>query len=321
MTCSLCKEKEITSPKLTGELCTSCYFQLKKTSGWNKAVEIMATPEPLLENQDEPIQQISNPIDSETTGINQYTSGDDRTSDDNDSESEGSTSNITPEDKPPIISKSNQSGESGVKYCQSCLERGFGLVPATREWRADYFICDDCFEPLLNNIISPNDEQLRVIKSSPEIDVNKPLLNQFYDLLQIPELLRYSRADAVLNSRNDIFNYHAPAILNKDVKEVASEIEQLQIMLFQIKIAIEPRQDYINRVKHSEREKANLTSIEKGKKDFSKSGPSKVKTGQDQKMADTLFKATESNPEKRLKLYLDLQKQAREEEFKKRTGT
>ncbi len=306
MTCQC--GKEITS-KITGELCTSCYFKKGKSN------EI-------------PIPEIPEQINQRTESVNPRVEGNEPTSTGNDNEPAG-TDNLNDDEsgilehqeKLPPISKSNEFPQDGIKYCQSCLERGFGLVIATREWTTDYFICDDCFEPLLNNIINPNDNDLRTIKDNPTIDINKPILNQFYDLLGIPEQLRFNRADTVLNSRNDIFNYHAPAILNKDLKEVASEIEQLQIMLFQIKIAIEPRQDYINRIKHSEREKANLTSIEKGKKEFSKSGPSKVKQGQDQKMADTLFKAVENNAEKRLKMYLDLQKQAREQEFKNRTGT
>lgn len=320
MNCQLCN-KEITS-KLTGDLCTSCYFKSKSP----KVIEKENTTEiGVLDVQ--PIPEIPEQSNKGTKSVNPRVEGNESTSNGNDSELAGADSINDDEsgipidkEKLPIVSKSDVP-QDGIKYCQSCLERGFGLVIATREWTTDYFICDDCFEPLLNNIINPNDNELRILKDNPTIDINKPILNQFYDLLGIPEQLRFNRADTVLSSRNDIFNYHAPAILNKDLKEVASEIEQLQIMLFQIKIAIEPRQDYINRIKHSEREKANLSSIEKGKKEFSKSGPSKVKQGQDQKMADTLFKAVENNAEKRLKMYLDLQKQAREQEFKNRTGT
>jgi len=271
MNCRDCG-KEITS-KLTGELCTSCFFKSKRVLITENNVELVKVEEEIQEVEKE---------------------------------------------KPPIIGKDKQAPDPSIKYCQSCLERGYSPVPATREWTENYFICDDCFEPLLNNIINPSDEELKIIKNSPEIDLDKPILNQFYDLLDIPEALRFQRSDTVLNSRNDIFNYHAPAIVNLDVKEVASQIEQLQVMLFQIKIALEPRQDYINRAKHNEREKNQVAGIEKSKREFSK-GPSRVKASQDQKMADVLFKHI-SSADERLKQYLDLQKRAREEEFKLRTG-
>jgi hypothetical protein len=304
--------------KLTGEFCTLCYFNLRK------------------ENKDDTTGNIrdSTGDNRETRSFNQGIENNDRIAESDDglikgedkrdgisiNESSGTDTIEIESEKLPSINKENETPIEGKKYCQSCIERGYGLNLAFRQWNNDYWLCEDCYQPLLDNILVPTDEDLRVKREIPVLDSNKPILNQYYEIMKYPEHLRFQSSDKALNARNDFFNYIAPALVNRDVMEIISDIEEKKTILFSIKYEIEYMQAYISQIKNSEREKANLSSIEKGKKEFSKSGPSKVKAGQDQKMADTLFK-TIPKAEDRLKMYLDLQKKAREEEFKKRTGT
>jgi len=261
--------KEISSPKLTGELCAPCFFKAKPAMGLSENIIVVPPVTPSIA---EPIEE-------------------------------------TEPEKLPIVSKSTETKDPNLKYCQSCIERGYGLKLATREWRVDYFICDECFEPLLNNIMNINDNDVQKIKENIQsIKPNGSFLTQAYDLLGIPENLRYSKSDQVLNNRNDIFNYHAPALINKSVESVASEIEELSILLFQIKLAIEPRQDYINKIKYYEREKAGLKGLEKSEKEYTKS-PSKLKQSKDEKMAKQLGMTLDK--------YMEMVKSAKKTEFDK----
>lgn len=267
--------KEISSPKLTGESCTTCYFKSKN-------------------NEPSVFDDTARPTDLVIEAFKQELED---------------TFNQEMEEKPPTVSKSSETRDLNLKYCQSCIERGYGLKLATREWRADYFICDECFTPLLNNIMNIGDEDIKKIKENVNsIRNDSPFLTQAYDLLGIPENLRYSKSDQVLNNRNDIFNYHAPALINKSIESVASEIEELSIVLFQIKLAIEPRQDYINKIKYYEREKVGLKGLEKSEKEYTK-GPSKLKLSKDEKMAKQLGMPLDK--------YLEMVKSAKKTEFDK----
>jgi len=273
--------KEISSPKLTGDLCTICFFKSKRDT------ELLVAPW-IQENNPKATKELVELINVLE---------------------EHRTEHEEIEEKPPIVSKSTEQKDPNLKYCQSCIERGYALKQATREWRADYFICDECFEPLLNNIMNINDNDVQKIKENIQsIKPNGSFLTQAYDLLGIPENLRYSKSDQVLNNRNDIFNYHAPALINKSVESVASEIEELSILLFQIKLAIEPRQDYINKIKYYEREKAGLKGLEKSEKEYTKS-PSKLKQSKDEKMAKQLGMTLDK--------YMEMVKSAKKTEFDK----
>ena len=273
--------KEISSPKLTGELCTSCYFQNQ-----SKRPKV----EELIINDNKPNDNItSNNLPTQYDESN------------NDIE-------IEEKDKLPPISKEREIKREGIKYCQSCIERGYGLVLATREWRADYFICDDCFTPLINQMMDYDTDRVEIEKISAKIDPNKPFLNQAYELLGIPEQLRFTTSDLVLRARNDIFNFHSIANVNKSIEEIAGEIEELAIILFQIKLKIEPKQDYINKLKAKEREEAGLRGLDKSEKEYTK-WPSKVRMGKDENMAKQLGMSLEK--------YLEMIKSAKTMEFNK----
>jgi hypothetical protein len=249
MNCSVCN-LEISSPKLTGELCTSCFFRKPK-------------PESKLESKPEP------------------------------------------ESKPAV--------KEPIKICQSCLERfGKTNILATREWTEGYFICDDCFEPLVNSIASynggRNEELIREIKGDTN-NKNRPMLAVLYDILQVPTHLQFDKADLILTNRNEIFNHHAVSLQNQSLSEVTALIEELRVMAFQINIMLEERTHYINKIKQLEREKSQLTGTEASRKEFSKG---RIKTSKDEKLAKTLGMNLEQ--------YGEMIKKMKQKEFDKLTG-
>lgn len=333
--CSNCKEKEITSPKLTGELCTSCYFKSKKAND-NKPTDEQANTAQIVERKESTIESNSDSKESNST---------------TDSEVEETVKESTKDIKVNVavvngknviipkdsffcnecneIHKLTNSEEvcltvhapkkvkltqpvakedSKVKYCQSCIERGFDPKPATREWKTGYFICDDCFGPLINQLANYEATRAEIDKVKANVGNNSPALAQVYDILEIPEGLRYNSSDDVLRNRNDIFNYHANMIANMSFEEVQTNIEFLQVVLFQIRIGMEPLQDYINKVKHEERLKRNVDGIAKSKKEIGKK-PSKVKLTKLEKEAKALGMSVEQ--------YQELVTSARQKQFDK----
>lgn len=262
MNCTTCS-KEITS-KLTGELCATCYFTRKKTD--ENIKEFQRTSDII------PSVQLNYPDISSSTD---------------------SVKPILKIEDPPIIepkviqfnSVTTNKPDPKKKYCQSCLERGYGLALATREWKKDYFICDDCFRPLMDNIMQVDRKETDSIIG--KINTDSPAYNQVCDLLEVPNHLRFSSEDTFLRSRNDIFNYHATALVNLSLEDITSRMEEMRLMLFQIKEKSSAYADYINKVKHEERERQGINKLQESKKEFSK-GPSKIKMSKDEKLAKTL---------------------------------
>lgn len=298
--------KEITS-SITGEYCTSHYFALKRA---NDAKDKTAEP-----NKHEDTSHADKPIMVQSASQEKKETylcpecNEEHPKPDRDEDRKCLTVNR------PSIRKVTTAPNDGKKYCQSCIERYGNLVPASREWTPGYFICDDCLTPLLQSQLdydSGRVEQARQGLKAQPIS-NSPMLNQVYELMEIPKELRFNDANQVLQNRNDIFNYHAPAIVNKTVEEISQQVEVLSILLFQIKIAIEPRQAYIDKVKYEERAKAGLSGLNKSEKEFTKRAKSGVKLSQDEKMAKTLGISVEK--------YREMASAARKTEFKKITGT
>lgn len=296
--CTQCNQKEVSSPSVTGELCTSCFFK-------NKA-KPNATETPVN----------SNNIPNTTPG---NIGGEERTEEIKPQPTirlgarKEQESPENPEHRPSV---SQNQPQSNVKYCQSCIERGYGLRPATREWKTGYFICQDCFEPLINNVLGMPHGEIDKIKT--EIKADTPALTQFYELLQIPETLRFANSEDVLNKRNDIFTHHANAIVNMDQKQITERIEELQVMLFQIKVGLEPLHHYISKVKRQARDEAGLASINESKNSIK--GPSKVKLSKLEKEAKAMLPHIK-NDEERMRVYAEMVKQARQKEFDKIVGS
>jgi hypothetical protein len=297
----------LVASSLTGDLCTKCYFELKRKSDSPNQDTPDLTKEIKSDENYDRIQESENEkgqLQNET--INSQ--------DSNDTTETIKEYEIEKEHHP---SKDSDKVETEIKkdpnkkYCQSCIERGYGLKLATREWTKDYYICDECFEPLLNSLVSHDTTRAEIeqVKNLPKVD--SPFIQQFYSLLNIPPHLQYVKSDDVLRHRNEIFNYHAPALVNMSLDQIKEQIENYQIMLFQIKVGLEPLTDYINKIKHEERTKANIEGIKKSKTEVSK-GTSKVKISKEEKEAKALGLTLEK--------YQEMVKKAKVREFEKITG-
>lgn len=206
-----------------------------------------------------------------------------------------------------------------VKFCQLCIEKGYSnSVPATREFRPGYFLCDECMQremqEILNSVGSINPIE-GVEEISAKLDnSSNPIYTQVCEILNLPNELRYNDEDLILRKREQIFNYHANAIVNLSQEEVLNFLEQARLVLFQIKIATEPYQDYINTVKAKAREDKNLGNLGKSLNEVGKVVKPKSKTAlnADEKMAKLLGVP--------LSVYLQNVAKAKEKEFVKITG-
>jgi hypothetical protein len=205
-----------------------------------------------------------------------------------------------------------------IKLCQSCIERGFNPPnPATREWAPKYYVCDDCYQPLLNNLINIAPAEVQQLEKEEKIDISSPILKQIFELLNIPEELRFNDVDTTCRNYDKIFNFHAPAVVNyNDIKSLADEIEQRSAALFQIKYSIEPLQFRINKLKEERRKEKGLKDYSDSKEEYAKAPgkkkSSQVKQTQEEKMAKTLGMTVEA--------YREVVKKAREKEFNKMAG-
>lgn len=314
----------IVASSLTGEFCTKCYFELKRLSNAPTTPSLGKALSNLPESK-LPIPKADTPdLTTDTIKVLEGEIKEIIIKQGNDSFFKCKDCNelhpIKETDKndrtclvnhAPVKTATNQIKDPTKKYCQSCLERGYGLNLATREWTKDYFICDACFEPLLNNLVNHDTTRAEIERIKTDIKVDSPFIKQFYELLNIPPHLQYVKSDDVLRHRNEIFNYHAPALVNMSLEEIQEKIENYQIMLFQIKVGLEPLADYINKVKHEERTKANIEGIKKSKDSVAKT--SKSKMSKEEKEAKALGMTLEK--------YQEMVKKAKLREFEKLTGT
>jgi hypothetical protein len=172
------------------------------------------------------------------------------------------------------------------KYCQSCIERYKITKPATRVWAENYFICDDCFQPLVNNILGiPTDNDV----SSKPLNGDSPLVNQIYDLLEVPEHLRSYRQDTFLKTYTDLFNYQSTLISNMELKDLVRKLEEYRLLFSVIKKGyVDAYVSKIDSLKRESREKLGVTGEEKSRKEASKVKPSKVKLSQQESLAKRL---------------------------------
>jgi len=183
--------------------------------------------------------------------------------------------------------------EPEVKLCQSCIERGFSPAQtATREWQTGLFYCEECFKSLLDNLtnIAP-DEASDIIKDLPPGIQSGPVLDYLYQHYQIPNELQFDKVDTVCKNRDKIFNFHAPAVINRDLESLKLEVEELQKSLFYIKYRIEPLEMHIRKLKDEARKDANLKSYDDSKEVYvkqPKKASTTLKVSQEEKMAKTL---------------------------------
>jgi len=182
------------------------------------------------------------------------------------------------------------------KLCQSCIERGFKPAQiATREWQTGLFYCEDCFSALLENLTNIPENGVKDIiadlDNGNESKSSGPILDYIYQAYQVPKELQFDKVDTVCRNHDKIFNFHAPAVINRDLKDLQFEVEQLQMSLFQIKYRIEPLEMHIRKLKEEARAANNLKSYDDSKEVYAKQ-PKKasttLKVSQEEKMAKTL---------------------------------
>jgi len=172
------------------------------------------------------------------------------------------------------------------KYCQSCIERYKITKPATRQWAENYYICDECFQPLINNVLGiPTDSDI----ASKPLDKESPMVNQLYDLLEVPQHLRTYNQDKFLKVYTDLFNYQSTMIANLELKDLVSKLEEYRLMFSVIKKGyVEAYVSKIDSLKREARAQAGLAGEEKSRKEHSKVKPSNVKLSQQESLAKRL---------------------------------
>jgi hypothetical protein len=205
---------------------------------------------------------------------------------------------------------------SEIKYCQSCIERGFNPPNiASREWTKGVFYCEECFAPLINNMLDiGNHESIKEVAEKVPVNAG-PILTKVYEVLNVPPELQFQKVDDVCRNYDKLFNYHAPAIVNRDLESLTRELEELQMAIFQIKFYSEPLDGQIKLLKAQRREEKNLKSYDDSKEEYKKpKGTSKLKETQVQKLAKAVSNsgATMSMEE--------MIKKAREREFHTLSG-
>jgi len=202
-----------------------------------------------------------------------------------------------------------------VKYCQSCIERGFNPPnPASREWQAGIFYCDDCFMAIINNLTNIAPASVIHVESTTKVEQG-PLLPVIYQALNIPIELQFDNVDTTCRNYDKIFNYHAPAIINRTLESITEEIEQLGMSIFQIKYKLDPLQREQARLKEERRKEKGLKDFDDSKEEYAKvKKPSSVKTTQEEKMAKTLGMSLEAY-KAFIKTTQDAEKIAREKKF------
>lgn len=184
-----------------------------------------------------------------------------------------------------------QSNET--KFCQSCIERGINPPnPAFREWQKDIYYCDECLKAKLETLtmvhIDSSQEQEKILASTDF--KSGPMLDFIYALYSIPPELQFDRIGKVEGNYDKIFNFHAPAVINRSLESLAEEIEQLEMALFHIKYRREPLEMRIRALKEQKRKEKGLESYNDSKEEYAK-GPKKkstVKTTQEEKLAKSL---------------------------------
>lgn len=199
-----------------------------------------------------------------------------------------------------------------LKLCQSCIERGFNPPnPATREWQKDVYYCEDCFSAIINNLtnIAP-----AAVQQNIKLAQSGPILDKLYELLNIPKELQFDSTETVCRNHEKFFNFGAPAIVNRSLEDLATEVEQMSMAMFIIKyVAIEPKQLQINKLKEERRREKQLTGLEDSRETYAKAPRgTRVKQTEIEKMAKTLGMTVEQ--------YQEFVKSTREKEFNKLVG-
>lgn len=180
-----------------------------------------------------------------------------------------------------------------TKFCQSCIQRQYNPPNiASREWQTGIYYCDDCFNAVIDNLtnIAPAAIEMHTDSIKGKTIESGPVLDHIYSLFSVPKELQFDRVDTVQRNHDKIFNFHAPAIINRTEENLAEEIEQLACALFHIKYRIEPLEMQVKKLKEQRRKEKGLASYDDSKEQYAKvpKPKSPVKATQEEKMAKTL---------------------------------
>lgn len=212
-----------------------------------------------------------------------------------------------------------QSNET--KFCQSCIERGINPPGiATREWQKDIYYCDECFGAILQNMTSFSPEILSKKEEIKNTNLKSgPVLDFIYNLYEVPPELQFDRIEKVQGNYDKIFNFHAPAIVNRDIESLAEEIEQLGMSLFHIKYRMEPLEMQVKKLKELRRKEKGLESYNDSKEEYAKNPTTKrksstIKATQEEKLAKSLGMTLEQY-QAMIGSAAELEKRKRERQF------
>lgn len=209
--------------------------------------------------------------------------------------------------------------EQETKYCQSCIERGYNSHnPATREWQPGIYYCEECFWAVIDNMT--NVAPAAVAKHAdilPKDIKAGPFLEALYQVLNIPVELQFDRQDVVNRNHDKIFNFHAPAIVNRTMESLVEEYEQLAVGLFQIQYKMETIDGRIAAQKEERRKEKNLIGYQDSREEYAKGDKPKKTTGKqanNEKIAKSMGMSV-AEYEAMLVKGAELEKRKKEREF------
>lgn len=171
------------------------------------------------------------------------------------------------------------------KLCQSCIERNYSPPnKATKMWTNGYFICEECYQPLLNNLLGG-------------------MPTHFSDIIT---------SEDVLDNRDKIFVFHHPLIVNMTEEELRAKLEEYKKILFTIRIYTEDVQIEIDKYRAKNRPIKQLQSKGEASK-IPKSTSDAEKLSKEEKT----MKATAKTLGMTLEAYKALIKTTRADNFQK----
>lgn len=186
------------------------------------------------------------------------------------------------------VTASTKPIESTTKVCQTCLDRGYTPArKATKVWTNGSPICDECYAPMVENL-------LQVPNHSTDIEFSK------------------FTSDEILENREQFFNNHHTAIVNLSYDEIVSILENYKKILYTIRIYAENAQVVIDSIKRKERAATRTSDLAYDARVPSKAtATAKLKLNKEEKLRKQMAK-TLGISEKQLEM---LGKQARNKEF------
>lgn len=155
-----------------------------------------------------------------------------------------------------------------IILCQSCIERGYSNPQqATREWTPGYFICEDCFNPLIENVLGNNKIPEALLSKSKD---EYPELIKVYEVLEIPFELQFTTQEDLLHNQDKFFNVINPAIINLSMEDLVKKVDYYKCCYFSIRRVTDIYEQRISNLKARKREELNIQGLDKSIKEEGK---------------------------------------------------